>query len=186
MWKSHRGSGTSGKSLKAGVILAHNAQRRNRTSHKMQSLSGARQNLSLPIRATDVSYKPLAFSAVGIGHIRTSTHGKGPMQIYRCSSGLFHQMGRNRALGYYHRTKGTYLRLVCHNMQVWYPESPSVRQWDNPKFRDFCTELGIKNYYSSPAHPQSNGQAEVTIRILKATLKTKLEGLKGKWVEYLP
>ena len=38
----------------------------------------------------------------------------------------------------------------------------------------------------SPAHPQSNGQAEVTIRTLKAALKTELENLKGKWVEYLP
>ena len=35
-------------------------------------------------------------------------------------------------------------------------------------------------------HPQFNGQAEVTKRILKAALKTKLENLKGKWVEYLP
>ena len=60
------------------------------------------------------------------------------------------------------------------------------KQFDNPKFRDFCAELGIKNYYSSPAHPQSNGQAEVTIRTLKEALKTKLENLKGKWVEYLP
>ena len=34
-------------------------------------------------------------------------------------------------------------------------------------------------------HPQSNGQAEVTIRTVKAALKTKLENLKGKWVEYL-
>ena len=130
MWKSHRGSGTSGISLKAGVLLAHNAQRRNITSLKMQSLSGACQNLSPPIRATDVSYKPLAFSAVGIGHIGTSAHGKEPMQIYRRSSGLFHQMGRSRALSYYHRTKGTQLRLACHNMQVWYPKSPGVRQWE--------------------------------------------------------
>ena len=64
--------------------------------------------------------------------------------------------------------------------------SDNGKQFDNPKFRDFCTELGIKNYYSSPAHPQSNGQAEVTIRTLKAAMKTKLEDLKGKWVEYLP
>ena len=94
-------------------------------------------------------------------------------------------MGRSRALGYYHRIKGTQLHLAFHSMQVWYPESPSVRQFDNPKFKDFCSELGIKNYYSSLAHPQSNGQAKVTIRTLKAALKTKLEGLKGKWVEYL-
>ena len=64
--------------------------------------------------------------------------------------------------------------------------SDNGKQFDNPKFRDFYAELGIKNYYSSPAHPQSNGQAEVTIRTLKTTLKTKLEDLKGKWVEYLP
>ena len=36
--------------------------------------------------------------------------------------------------------------------------SDNGKQFDNPKFRDFCTELGIRNYYSSPAHPQSNGQ----------------------------
>ena len=64
--------------------------------------------------------------------------------------------------------------------------SDNGKQFDNPKFRDFCAELEIKNYYSSPAHSQSNGQAEVTIRTLKAALKTKLEDLKGKWVEYLP
>ena len=38
--------------------------------------------------------------------------------------------------------------------------SDNGKQFDNPKFRDFCAELGKKNYYSSPAHPQSNGQAE--------------------------
>ena len=64
--------------------------------------------------------------------------------------------------------------------------SDNGKQFDNAKFRDFCAELGIKNYYSSPAHPQSNGQTEVTIKTLKAALKTKLEDLKGKWVEYLP
>ena len=64
--------------------------------------------------------------------------------------------------------------------------SDNGKQFDNPKFRDFCVELEIKNYYSSLAHPQSNGQAEVTIRTLKMALKTKLEDLKGKWAEYLP
>ena len=63
--------------------------------------------------------------------------------------------------------------------------SDNGKQFDNPKFRDFCAELGMKKYYSSLAHPQSNGQAEVTIRTLEAALKTELEVLKGKWVEYL-
>ena len=64
--------------------------------------------------------------------------------------------------------------------------SNNGKQFDNPKFRDFCAELGIRNYYSSLAHPQFNGQAEVTIRTLEVALKTKLEDLKGKLVEYLP
>ena len=64
--------------------------------------------------------------------------------------------------------------------------SDNGKQFDNAKFKDFCAKLGIKNYYLPPVHLQSNGQAEVTIRTLKAALKTKLEDLKGKWVEYLP
>ena len=31
--------------------------------------------------------------------------------------------------------------------------SDNGKQFDNPKFMDFCIELGIKNYYSSPTHP---------------------------------
>ena len=56
--------------------------------------------------------------------------------------------------------------------------SDNGKQFDKPKFRDFYAELGIKNYYSSSAHPQYNGQAEVTIRTPKVALKTKLEDLK--------
>ena len=64
--------------------------------------------------------------------------------------------------------------------------SDNGKQFDNPKFSNFCAKLGIKKYYSSSAYPQSNGLAKVTIRTLKAALKTKFEDLKGKWVEYLP
>ena len=63
--------------------------------------------------------------------------------------------------------------------------SDNGKQFDNPKFGDFCAELRIKNYYSSPAYQQSNGKVEVIIRTLKAALKTKREDLNGKWVEYL-
>ena len=75
--------------------------------------------------------------------------------------------------------------IICRFGIPRAPVSNNRKQFDNLKFRDFCAKLGIKNYYSSPAHPQSNGQAEVIIRTLKAALKTKLENLKGKWVEYL-
>ena len=75
--------------------------------------------------------------------------------------------------------------IICRSGIPRAPVSDNGKQFYNPKFRYFCVELEIKNYYSSSAHSQSNGQAEVTIRILKVALKTKLENLMGKWVEYL-
>ena len=60
------------------------------------------------------------------------------------------------------------------------------KQFDNSAFRDFCSELGIKNHYSSPAHPQANGQVKVTNRSLLKIIKTRLEGVKGIWSDELP
>ena len=42
--------------------------------------------------------------------------------------------------------------------------SANGMQFDNSAFRDFCSELSIKNHYSSLVHPQANGQVEVTNR----------------------
>ena len=64
--------------------------------------------------------------------------------------------------------------------------SDNGKQFDNSAFRNFCSELGIKNHYSSPAHPQANGQVEVTNRTLLKIIKTRLEGAKGIWHDELP
>jgi hypothetical protein len=64
--------------------------------------------------------------------------------------------------------------------------SDNSKQFDNPKFRQFSEELGIHNHYSSPGHPQANGQVEVTNRSLLKLIKTRLKGAKGLWPEELP
>jgi len=64
--------------------------------------------------------------------------------------------------------------------------SDNGRQFDNSLFRDFCRHFGIQNHYSSPTHPQANGQAEVTNRSLLKIIKTRLEGAKGVWPDKLP
>ena len=64
--------------------------------------------------------------------------------------------------------------------------SDNGKQFDNSAFRNFFSELGIKNYYSSPAHPQANGQVEVTNWTLLKIIKTRLEGAKGIWPDELP
>ena len=69
---------------------------------------------------------------------------------------------------------------------------PRVLVFDNGKLfnnntlRDFCSELGIMNHYSSPAHPQANVQVEVTNQSLLKIIKTRLEGVKSIWPDELP
>ena len=60
------------------------------------------------------------------------------------------------------------------------------KQFDNDSFRNFCSQLGIRNHYSSPTYPQANGQVEVTNRSLLKIIKTQLDGPKGIWPEELP
>ena len=64
--------------------------------------------------------------------------------------------------------------------------SNNGKQFDNSAFRDFCSELGIKNHYLSPTHPQANGQVEVMNQSLLKIIKTRLEGAKGIWPNELP
>ena len=60
------------------------------------------------------------------------------------------------------------------------------KQFDNDSFQDFCSQLGIRNHYSSPAHPQANGQVEVTNRSLLKIIKTRLNEAKGIWPKEFP
>ena len=64
--------------------------------------------------------------------------------------------------------------------------SNNRKQFDNNSFREFCSQLGIKNHYSSPTHPQANRQVKVMNQSLLKIIKTQLEGEKGIWPEDLP
>ena len=59
-------------------------------------------------------------------------------------------------------------------------------QFDSDHYREWCTDLGIKAKYSSPGHPQANGQAEATNKSLLNILKKKVGDKKGDWAEELP
>ena len=64
--------------------------------------------------------------------------------------------------------------------------SNNGKQFNNDSFRDFCSQIGIKNHYSSLAHPQADGQVKVTNQSLLKIIMTRLKGVKGVWPEKLP
>lgn len=64
--------------------------------------------------------------------------------------------------------------------------SDNGRQFDNKKVREMCEELGIRKHFSSPHHPQANGQVEAVNKTIKQILKKKLDASKGAWVDELP
>ena len=59
-------------------------------------------------------------------------------------------------------------------------------QFDSKAFRKYCSDLGIKNRYSTPAYPHGNGQAEAVNKVIVNGLKKRLDNAKGRWVEELP
>ena len=69
--------------------------------------------------------------------------------------------------------------IICRYGILRVIVSDNGKQFDNNAFKDFYSELGIKNHYSSPAHPQANGQVEVMNRSLLKIIKTLFEVAKG-------
>ena len=59
-------------------------------------------------------------------------------------------------------------------------------QFDSKTFKKYCSDLGIKNRYFTPAYPQENGQVEAVNKVTVNRLKKRLDDAKGKWVEELP
>jgi transposase InsO family protein len=58
--------------------------------------------------------------------------------------------------------------------------SDNGTQFTSKPFTKYCSELGIKKVYSSPAYPQSNGQAEASNKTVLDGIKKRLEDAKGR------
>ena len=52
--------------------------------------------------------------------------------------------------------------IICKYGTLRVLVSDNGKQFDNNSFRNFRSQLGIKNHYSSPTHPRANEQIKVT------------------------
>ena len=49
------------------------------------------------------------------------------------------------------------------------------KQFDNLALKEMCQELGIHKLFSTPGHPQENGQVEAANKTINDNLKKKLK-----------
>ncbi|XP_074323991.1 uncharacterized protein LOC141660908 [Apium graveolens] len=64
--------------------------------------------------------------------------------------------------------------------------SDNGKQFDSKEVRKLCENLDIKKDFAAVYNLQSNGQTEAINKIIKHTLKAKLEEKKGDWPEEMP
>lgn len=64
--------------------------------------------------------------------------------------------------------------------------SDNGKQFADDPFKSWCAKLEIQQFFTSVAHPQANGQVELTNRTILQGLKTRLDQSKGEWIEQLP
>ncbi|KAL0440210.1 UNVERIFIED_CONTAM: hypothetical protein Slati_2504000 [Sesamum latifolium] len=75
--------------------------------------------------------------------------------------------------------------IVCHFGVPREIVSDNGRQFQGRRIQEWCQELHIKQRFTTVAHPQSNGQVEVTNRILVQEIKRRLDRVGGNWTEEL-
>ena len=76
--------------------------------------------------------------------------------------------------------------IICRYEILRVLVSDNGKQFDNDSFRDFCSQLGIKNHYSSPVDPQANEELKLTNRSLLKIINIRLDRAKGIWPKKLP
>ena len=143
----------------------------------------------LPAEKLMAITSPWPFSQWGIDIVGPLPQGKGQVKFLLVAIDYFTKWVEAEALATITEAKiqnfvwkniiyrfGIPLTIILDNEQ----------QFDSQAFRDFCSGLGIKNQFSSPGHPQANGQTEVTNRTLLKIIKTKLDDAKGAWPKELP
>ncbi|XP_020421250.1 uncharacterized protein LOC109949591 [Prunus persica] len=143
----------------------------------------------LPAEPLTAIVSPWPFAQWGLDLIGPMPEGKGQVKYAVVAIDYFTKWAEAEALATI--TAARIESFVWQNIVCRFGIPNSIvtnngRQFDNAKFKQFCSNLKICLCFASPAHPQSNGQVEAVNKIIKKTLKTKLDKAKGCWPELLP
>ena len=186
--KSYKSTILVKKDRQGRLLLAIYTNRRQHIRPTMRQVPTIRQLAPLTTRRADTNDDALAFRVMGAGHHGTTPNWKTSTQIPSSRNRLLHQMGGSRTTSddnWEECLEFVWKTVICRFGIPRVLVSDNGKQFHNLRFRQFSQELGIHNHYSSPGHPQANGQVEVTNQSLLKLIKTQLEGAKGLWPEEL-
>ena len=131
----------------------------------------------------------LAFCIVRAKYSQPFSSGHRQQEVCVSSSRLFHKWVEVEALANIRDIDVTKFMWKNNITRFGVPDSlilDNRLQFNSKAFCKFCSDLGIRNKYSTLAYPQSNGQAEATNKAIINGLQKRLDGVKGRWAEELP
>ncbi|KAM6543039.1 hypothetical protein CsatB_007486 [Cannabis sativa] len=131
---------------------------------------------------------PWPFAVWGIDLIGELPKGKGGVKYAVVAVDYFTKWAEAKALATITATKlreFVYNSIICRFGIAYNLISDNGKQFDCKEMRQLCDDLGIKKAFSAVAYPQSNGQTEAVNKIIKHTIKGKLEERKGTWLDEL-
>ena len=135
----------------------------------------------LPTERLTTITSPWPFAQWGINIIGPLPLGKGQVKFLLVAIDYFTKWVEAEALATITEAKiqrFVWKNIICRFGIPMTIISNNGRQFDNQGFRDFCSNLDIKNQFSFLGHPQVNGQAEVMNRTLLKIIKAKLDDAK--------
>ncbi|XP_065033836.1 uncharacterized protein LOC135666192 [Musa acuminata AAA Group] len=85
--------------------------------------------------------------------------------------------------------QGYYWPTMCRDAKAYVQQAiitDNGPQFAGTRFREFCASHGIQLRFSSVAHPQTNGLAEVTNKSILDGLKRRVSAARSTWTDELP
>jgi hypothetical protein len=112
---------------------------------------------------------PWPFAKWGVDIVGLMPSGKGNKKFVVVAVDYFTKWAEAEALAAIttdNVIKFLWKSIVCRFGIPYAMVTDNGKQFDCARFRKWCFELGIRNSYSTPVFPQSNGQVEVTNKTL--------------------
>ena len=131
---------------------------------------------------------PLAICIVEDGYNWILANGIWTMEVPLGYNWLLHQMDRSRTPDKDYWNQGTKLHLKVNYLLIWPTSDSYNRQWAAvcwSKIYWVLWRFEFFHNFTSVAHPQANGEVEVTNRTLLQGIKARVKRAKETWIDEL-